>query len=318
MSELQIEYVHGVELPADSASVVVIGTGDALKSRLENNGKLRDILEDNGFDLAMLEHITKQGNDGAGVISLPLKHQKKGEGSVKFLTVGVLSDVCSRHNAPGRPDLVPTILDRSPDKNSVSHVVFAFDEPGNTFAAGVGVAKAFLMYNAKKQADSSADQMAGKKITVAFDTPAASVAKDHIAILNGMYSSVRRAARLVDSPTCEVGVDAMIKEATTVCENLKNLKHVKESKSEVAIHVIRGDQLNEEGFGGIYGVGKGAVEPPAFVHLSYRPASNAVERIAMVGKGIVYDSGGLALKTADGMFTMKTDMGKFCFVHRIA
>jgi len=44
------------------------------------------------------------------------------------------------------------------------------------------------------------------------------------------------------------------------------------------------------------------------VHLSYIPKTPAVEKIAFIGKGIVYDTGGLALKTADGMFTMKTDM----------
>jgi probable aminopeptidase NPEPL1 len=312
MRELQIEYTSGVEFAAELGNVVVIGTADALRKRLDAKGKLRALFEENGFDLALLEHIGKQGNDGAGVISLPLRNAGKREGSPRFLTVGVLSSVCSRHNAPGRPDLVPSILEKSPDKSAVSNIVFAFDDPSTTFSAGVGVAKSFLMYNAKKQADSSADQLAGKKIAVHFDSPAS---QEHIDLLNGIYSSVRRAARLVDSPTCEVGIDAMIKEATHVCEHLKGLKHVKESKAEVSLNVIRGEKLNEQGFGGIYGVGKGAVDPPAFVHLSYKPSSKAVEKIALVGKGIVYDSGGLALKTAEGMFSMKTDMGKLLFVH---
>lgn len=59
--------------------------------------------------------------------------------------------------------------------------------------------------------------------------------------------------------------------------------------------IIRGEELKERGFGGIYGVGKGAAVPPALVILSHRVAT-ATETIAWVGKGIVYDTGGLCIK----------------------
>ncbi|KAJ8934500.1 hypothetical protein NQ314_013317 [Rhamnusium bicolor] len=59
--------------------------------------------------------------------------------------------------------------------------------------------------------------------------------------------------------------------------------------------VIRGKELAEKGFGGIYGVGKAATVPPALAVLSYTPA-NAQTTVAWVGKGIVYDTGGLSLK----------------------
>jgi probable aminopeptidase NPEPL1 len=305
MSELQIEFVGGVEpLWTAGGNIVVIGHGSAINNRTD---LLNAMNQHASFDNQLLQFVQKQANDSAGVISVPIK------GNSRFLTVGVLSEACSRHNAHGRPDLVPVILDKSPEKSAVAHIHFVFDDEKFVFGAGVGVAKAFLMYNAKKQADSSADQMAGKKIVVSFDAPKNSLLDSHISMLNGLYSSVRRAARLVDSPTCEVGIDAMINEAQKVCDNLKSLKHVQQSKAEVSINVIRGEKLRDEGFGGIYGVGKGAADPPAFVHLSYKPSSKATERIAMVGKGIVYDSGGLALKTAEGMFTMKIDMGKFLY-----
>ena len=62
------------------------------------------------------------------------------------------------------------------------------------------------------------------------------------------------------------------------------------------------------GMGSFLGVNRGSTEPPAFIHLSYVPRGRPRRRIALVGKGITFDSGGLDLKTAEGMATMKGDM----------
>ena len=51
----------------------------------------------------------------------------------------------------------------------------------------------------------------------------------------------------------------------------------------------------KQGFGGIYHVGKAALHPPVFACFSYEPAG-AMQTYALVGKGIVYDSGGMTLK----------------------
>ena len=59
--------------------------------------------------------------------------------------------------------------------------------------------------------------------------------------------------------------------------------------------VIQGEELDKKGFGGIYGVGKAAVHQPALAVLSHTP-SGADETITWVGKGIVYDTGGLSIK----------------------
>lgn len=65
--------------------------------------------------------------------------------------------------------------------------------------------------------------------------------------------------------------------------------------------------LERMGAGGLLGVGRGSAHPPVMVHLHYKPA-RARARIALVGKGVTFDSGGLSLKPADGMMTMKYDM----------
>jgi leucyl aminopeptidase len=75
----------------------------------------------------------------------------------------------------------------------------------------------------------------------------------------------------------------------------------------VAVTIKDEQALEREGFGGIVGVGQGADHPPRLVELVYAPPG-ATDRVVLVGKGITFDSGGLSLKPADGMKTMKTDM----------
>ncbi len=67
-------------------------------------------------------------------------------------------------------------------------------------------------------------------------------------------------------------------------------------------------QLRQGGFGGIVGVGRGSGNPPRMIELTYRGAGRA-KPIALTGKGIAFDSGGLSLKDGAGMETMKCDMG---------
>ena len=66
--------------------------------------------------------------------------------------------------------------------------------------------------------------------------------------------------------------------------------------------------LKKRGFGGILGVGKGSANPPRLIELAYHGGGNA-RPIALTGKGIAFDSGGLSIKDAKGMETMKIDMG---------
>ena len=67
--------------------------------------------------------------------------------------------------------------------------------------------------------------------------------------------------------------------------------------------------IEGEGLGGLRGVSLGSDEPPRLIELIYEPTGRARGTLVLVGKGITFDSGGLSLKTADGMMTMKTDMG---------
>ncbi len=71
--------------------------------------------------------------------------------------------------------------------------------------------------------------------------------------------------------------------------------------------VLDENALRQQGFGAILGVAQGSMQPPRVIVLRYGDR-NAATRIGFVGKGITFDSGGLSLKTAEGMMTMKADM----------
>jgi leucyl aminopeptidase len=79
------------------------------------------------------------------------------------------------------------------------------------------------------------------------------------------------------------------------------------SKYGVKVEVLNEAALRKGGYGGIIGVGQGSSNPPALIHLSYKP-TKAKKRFAFIGKGITFDTGGLALKPANGMEAMKADM----------
>ncbi len=69
-------------------------------------------------------------------------------------------------------------------------------------------------------------------------------------------------------------------------------------------------QCIDEGFGGLLGVNRGSSEEPRMIVLSYEPDGEPTGHLALVGKGIMYDSGGISLKPSDPMhLLMKTDMG---------
>ena len=88
------------------------------------------------------------------------------------------------------------------------------------------------------------------------------------------------------------------------------------SAAGLQVEILDHKQLKAQGYGGITAVGQGSANPPRLLRISYRPTvsgragnvKNKVKRYAFVGKGITFDTGGLALKPAQGMEAMKSDM----------
>lgn len=76
----------------------------------------------------------------------------------------------------------------------------------------------------------------------------------------------------------------------------------------LACEVYGKDWMREQQMGALLGVNQGSVEEPRFIVLRYTGGATKAPTMALVGKGITFDSGGLSLKTHEGMATMKTDM----------
>src|SRR4029079_17349489 len=76
----------------------------------------------------------------------------------------------------------------------------------------------------------------------------------------------------------------------------------------VRVEVMRLDAIRRLGLNGLLAVNRGSVEEPRFIRMRYRPRGRIRRRIALIGKGITFDSGGLSLKPPGAMETMKQDM----------
>jgi leucyl aminopeptidase len=76
----------------------------------------------------------------------------------------------------------------------------------------------------------------------------------------------------------------------------------------VEIAVLEREQVRELGMGAFLGVAQGSQEPPKFIVLRYNGRDSGEIDIALVGKGITFDSGGISIKPTDGMGDMKGDM----------
>ncbi|HYD47122.1 MAG TPA: leucyl aminopeptidase [Terriglobales bacterium] len=79
-------------------------------------------------------------------------------------------------------------------------------------------------------------------------------------------------------------------------------------RRDLAVRILDVAGMRELGMGAILGVAQGSAEPPAFIELVHRPPGKARKVVAIAGKGITFDSGGLSLKTSGGMEAMKRDM----------
>ncbi len=89
---------------------------------------------------------------------------------------------------------------------------------------------------------------------------------------------------------------------------VETAKSIVKGKGALKVKIYDRAALVKMGAGGILGVAQGSDHPPFLVHLTYKPTKPTKKRVALVGKAVTFDSGGLSLKPADSMMTMKCDM----------
>jgi leucyl aminopeptidase len=175
---------------------------------------------------------------------------------------------------------------RSLDLTEISIVPPAGDRAENTQALVEGVA--LSLYEYKRWKSKTPKQL--KLLTVRVD---------------GDADAVRR-GEIYARATCLTR--DLVNEPPSVCTPRYLADTAKRiAKKGISIKIFDGKQIKKMRMGGLLGVAIGSTEPPRFVHLSYK-APGARKTVAIVGKGITFDSGGLCLKAADGMLNMKDDM----------
>lgn len=103
---------------------------------------------------------------------------------------------------------------------------------------------------------------------------------------------------LVNTPGGDLTPVAFAKRARAVAE-----------ESGLEIEVMNRAAIKKARLGGLLGVSRGSEQEPQLVKLVHRPTGKPKGRVALVGKGVTFDAGGLSIKSSGGMETMKTDMG---------
>jgi leucyl aminopeptidase len=101
---------------------------------------------------------------------------------------------------------------------------------------------------------------------------------------------------LVNTPANTLGPHALEQEAVKLAESF-----------DASVRMIRGDDLISDNFPLVYAVGRAAAEEPRIVDFSW--GRDDAPKVALIGKGVTFDTGGLDIKPASGMELMKKDMG---------
>ncbi|GAA1307940.1 leucyl aminopeptidase [Pseudonocardia xinjiangensis] len=110
--------------------------------------------------------------------------------------------------------------------------------------------------------------------------------------------AVRTARDLVNTPPNDLFPESFAARARELAEAVG-----------VEVEVLDGDALAEGGYGGVLGVGQGSARGPRLVRLRYAGGASPRATVALIGKGITFDTGGISIKPAANMDHMTSDMG---------
>ena len=265
-------------------------------------------LDADSAGLAPVEHMMKSIKD-SGKASTFLADGAK-------LTIIILPapEKISRNNHPFSPHTITDSLNGIKAEND-SIQIHVVDEDIEKFMGptAAAIARSLPLYSSKSSGkngeddtdDATPSDEAGVSVSF-FNSDGKVVSTDDLwATTQAVADGVRLSARLGDMPPAELNPDTYSAECKQIADALV------EGGADVTFEEIVGDDLKEKGYGGIFGVGMAAMHPPRMVVMTYTPSSptDDMEHVALCGKGVIYDTGGLSLKPKTGMCGMKHDMG---------
>jgi leucyl aminopeptidase len=159
------------------------------------------------------------------------------------------------------------------------------------FVEGLGLsAYQFLKY--KKDAKEETDSLRELKIS------AQAIRKEEVEDLNILIDAVCKCRDLVNEPVSELN-------ATKLAATVKEMG----TASGARVEVMGKKKIESLKMGGLLAVNKGSIDPPTFTIMEWKPMEPLNSKpYVLVGKGVVYDTGGLNIKTGSYMENMKSDM----------
>ncbi len=208
------------------------------------------------------------------------------------VTTGALADATSRHTTPARAESIRRVVAATTWKaDGDNAVLLVLDDRDHVLPAVNAIARALPTFTRKTGA-----KAAGSLAILCALRSGSAVRVD--AQTADVVRRAREAADLVDTPPTELDPDGLARRAKTVLRSLRG----------VTVREFTGPALLKQKLGGIHAVGRCARSAPRLLVATYAP-SGARRHLALVGKGVTYDTGGLHLKARGNMETMKADMG---------
>ncbi len=122
-------------------------------------------------------------------------------------------------------------------------------------------------------------------------------ARRHLPQIEAGVSACHRVRDLANTPAGDLYPEAFADLAQKLAKQHK-----------LGIEILDGEALAQGGFNCVLAVGQGSTRGPRVIKLDYKPKEKPKKHVVLVGKGVCFDSGGLSLKDASGMETMKDDM----------
>mmetsp|Transcript_5719 Transcript_5719/g.24141 ORF Transcript_5719/g.24141 Transcript_5719/m.24141 type:complete len:505 (-) Transcript_5719:130-1644(-) len=250
--------------------------------------------------------LIEQANPSTTAVRVPLSFLEEG----KLISVsGIVTPArtsTSRHNHAYSPHSIAALLPSVGWSSNTLSIAVVVEETADAFGAGCAVSRAFPLFNGKTRgADMSENNVV---VALVYAGGWNSKLVKMTQTLSITSECIRHSQRLVDSPPNKLTADTYVKECVEVAAELKEYG--------VEYKVFRMKELQENGMGCLEGVGRASIEhsgEPAMVILSRRApnssSTEAAKTVTFVGKGIVFDTGGLSLKPKEGMCEMKMDMG---------
>jgi leucyl aminopeptidase len=145
----------------------------------------------------------------------------------------------------------------------------------------------------------TAPKDAGLREITALTADTKAATKDAAERAAAIATAVATARDFVNTPPSHLYPDEFAKRAKALGE-----------AAGLEVEVLDDKALAKDGYGGVIGVGKGSSRPPRLVRLAHRGAKNKkAKKVALVGKGITFDTGGISIKPAANMHHMTSDMG---------